>query len=198
MRRTTRVVGARVLKSGRRLLGSKNSNGEEWGELSDNSGGSGGEDEDDDDLTHCKLSGWRPALAVKPEVEEADIGDELPKPKSVGSVRDDDTGVDRMWGSFYRRKRKRMDSKGFDFEGGSGEKMALVDKRLGKNFDRRKKKDSTGQQASVTTHESSACCCYRIAVSWLHELVFLHSEFSFWIREEGQTEVASSFWVSAI
>lgn len=154
MRRTTRVFGARVLRSGRRLwtgpgegkhtrvaaaTAAAASNGEEWIELLDNSqdgGGGGG--------SHCKENGWRLDDDVGLKQQEfavMDIDEKISEPESVGnrnrSLVNQNSSVDRIWGFVYQRKRKRIDSKSSDFEGSSENKIALEDRKYGKQFVRK-------------------------------------------------------------
>ncbi|KAI3757152.1 hypothetical protein L6452_04686 [Arctium lappa] len=153
MRRTTRVFGARVLRSGRRLfttqeelkhmrrppLAVADDADEDWIELLDHGGGGG-------DLEY-KENGWRNSNEGNKnrtdEVSEIDDGEsesgirlgESVDDYSVDRFRDSGDHEDGRWGVVYSRKRKRsviMDS-------GSLEKVSGSDKKYGKKFFRKKK-----------------------------------------------------------
>ncbi|KAJ8568820.1 hypothetical protein K7X08_032451 [Anisodus acutangulus] len=153
MRRTTRVFGARVLRSGRRLLSPPPSecvkrvkHGDEWIGLLDNVGDGGGVD-----ATKYKKNGWhKKDSAPKQEVEQMDIDvvdrkamDE-PEPGTIGS----NNNMLRRWGAVYTRKRKRVDSKRHDSVEGD---VLTEGKRFGKHFVRKKKVKSAYAKGSVST-----------------------------------------------
>ncbi|XAR53484.1 hypothetical protein NMG60_11022056 [Bertholletia excelsa] len=173
MRRTTRVFGARVLRSGRRLWSGPGegkhlraeataaaANGEEWIELLDNSGNHGG----GADEIPCKENGWRHDARMKQDVPTTGIEERKMEAKLVGKA---NSSVDRMWGSVYQRKRKRIDSKGFDLESNCVKKKSAEDRKYGKQFVRKqRRKDKTreicGRQGSVRCRLAavveSSCC----------------------------------------
>ncbi|GFZ14626.1 enhancer of polycomb-like transcription factor protein [Actinidia rufa] len=166
MRKRTRIFGTRVLRSGRRLWSGPGegkhviasadvANGEEWIELLDNSGdgggsgsgsgsGGGGGGGGDDDIQYMENS-WPNDAGLK-QVIVMDIDKKIAEPKLIGNGRLDvanhNSNVNRMWGSVYQSKRKRIVSKSSVFEG-SFEKITLEDWRYGKKYIRqqwRKKK----------------------------------------------------------
>ncbi|MFS7937914.1 putative enhancer of polycomb protein [Helianthus anomalus] len=131
MRRTTRVFGARVLRSGRRLfsgpvvfkhmrrapLAAANV-GDDWIELLDNGGGGGGGE--------CKENGWRNS--------DDDAMINLGRSREVCSVKVVDCDghgrsltENRRWGLVYSRKRTRSESIG----------CGDLDKKFGKKFSRK-------------------------------------------------------------
>lgn len=144
MRRTTRIFGARVLRSGRRLSSpgevKRAKHGDEWIGLLDNVGGGGGVDS-----THkCKKNGWvKKDGGPKQEVDLMNIdvdrkvmdeGEVLEVP--VAEAISPNSNALRRWGAVYTRKRKRVDLK----RDGSGEGEVLTEgRRFGKHFVRKKK-----------------------------------------------------------
>lgn len=147
MRRTTRVFGARVLRSGRRLLSpgdgevKRAKHGDEWIGLLDNVGGGGG---GVDATTKCKKNGWvKKDCGPTQEVEQTDIDidrkavDELevPEARVVENV-SPDSNVVRRWGAVYTRKRKRGDLIRNNTEEG---RVLTEVRRFGKHFVRKKK-----------------------------------------------------------
>ncbi|KAL6989390.1 hypothetical protein U1Q18_015140, partial [Sarracenia purpurea var. burkii] len=153
MRRTTRVFGARVLRSGRRLWSGPGEikhirataaagavNGEEWIELLDNSGDGGGGGGDDDEI-QSKENGWRHNAGSKPEVTVMDIEEKKAENKLLGNVLrssvNQNGSADTMWGSVYQRKRKKIETESSNFYGSSKKKMAFEDRKYGKQFVRK-------------------------------------------------------------
>lgn len=139
MRRTTRIFGTRVLRSGRRLStpgeAKRAKHGDEWIGLLDNVGGGGAAD-----ATRCKKNGWlKKEVALNLEADEMDIDvdsksmDELESPEApVVETISPNSNIDRMWGLVYTRKRKRVAD--------SVKGKVLTDvRRYGKQFVRKKK-----------------------------------------------------------
>ncbi|CAN4104865.1 unnamed protein product [Withania somnifera] len=138
MRRTTRIFGARVLRSGRRLssLGEvkRVKHGDEWIGLLDNVGNGGG---GADATVKCKKNGWvKKDGGPKQEVDLMDIDVdrkvmdepevlEVPVVETISL----NNNVLRRWGLVYTRKRKRVE----------GDVLAAEDRRYGKHFVRKKK-----------------------------------------------------------
>ncbi|XP_057472110.1 uncharacterized protein LOC130760696 [Actinidia eriantha] len=190
MRKRTRIFGTRVLRSGRRLWSGPGegkhvrvstgvANGEEWIELLDNSGEGGGSG---DDIQYME-NGWQNDPGLK-QVTVMDIDKKIAEPKLVGNgpldLSNHNSSVDRMWGSAYQRKRKRIDLKSSNFEGCLEKKITLEDRRYGKKYVRqqwRKKKirescpgplgESCGSRGSARSRlllafvESSSCSSIR-------------------------------------
>lgn len=142
MRRTTRVFGARVLRSGRRLwsapvegkqirataiAGGGAANGEEWIELFENSGDHGGGGSENN--IQQKENGWQRDVGLKQDAMVMEVDEKVVEPEWVRNVHRDHK---RMWGSVYKRKRK-----GADFEGSCKKKRMLEDKKYGKQFVRK-------------------------------------------------------------
>ncbi|XP_047324665.1 uncharacterized protein LOC124928181 [Impatiens glandulifera] len=124
MRRTTRVFGARVLRSGRRLWSApverkhvrrseSVSNSGQWIELLDNSGGNCRSDEDS---TACLRNGCR---LIEDINMDSDKKSEECKSSKISSLIGN-----KMWGAVYYRKRRRTDSASTNFDGGSRKKRA--------------------------------------------------------------------------
>ncbi|XP_015082749.1 uncharacterized protein LOC107026333 [Solanum pennellii] len=145
MRRTTRIFGTRVLRSGRRLSTSfeakRAKHGDEWIGLLDNVGGGGGAAAD---ATRCKKKGWlKKEVALNLEADEMNIDadsksmdeQETLEAPVVDTV-SPKSYIDRMWGLVYTRKRKRVDLKRHDSVRG---KVLTDVRRYGKQFIRKKK-----------------------------------------------------------
>ncbi|CAK9173930.1 unnamed protein product [Ilex paraguariensis] len=154
MRRSTRVFGARVLRSGRRVWTGPGggevrkhlraeANGEEWVELLDHSGdgGPGG-----GEGIEFKENGWLSNdLDLKQEVTKIDIHEKLKELKSGKRVArpnvTEENSRCRMWGVVYeRRKRKKRDSESnLDFLDDEEMKMRAEEdfRRYGKQFVRK-------------------------------------------------------------
>lgn len=142
MRRTTRIFGARVLRSGRRLSTpgevKRAKHGDEWIGLIDNVGGGGG---GATDATKCKKNGWlKKDGAPKQQADPMDIDvdnkamDEVEAP--VAETISPTSKNHRRWGIVYTRKRKRVDLKKND----SMEGQVLTEvRRFGMHFIRKKK-----------------------------------------------------------
>lgn len=182
MRRTTRVFGARVLRSGRRLwsppvegklirasaaAGGGAANGEEWIELLDNSTDDGDRGGGEAQIRQKKENGWRRDLGLKQDATAMEVDEKVAEPESVRNVGRNNR---RMWGSVYKRKRKGADIVGLDFEGSCKKKKTLEDKRYGKQFVRKQwgrfpcpLDESCGRKSSVRRRvlfavvESSSC-----------------------------------------
>lgn len=179
MRRTTRVFGARVLRSGRRLWsppvegkhirasaaagGGSVANGEEWIEIFDDSGHDGGRD----GQIRQKEKGWRRDVGLKRDALIMEVDEKVAEPELVRNVGRNDS---RMWGSVYKRKRKGADIAGCDFEGTYKKKKILEDKKYGKQFVRKQwgrfpcpLDESCGRKTSVSRRvlfavvETSSC-----------------------------------------
>ncbi|MCD7466582.1 hypothetical protein HAX54_003417 [Datura stramonium] len=142
MRRSTRVFGARVLRSGRRLSTpcdvKRSKHGDEWMGLLDNVGGGGA------DAAKCKKNGWlKKDGAPKQEADPMDIEidkkpmdeEEAPEAPMAETV-SPNSNIHRMWGAVYKRKRKRVNLKMQDSV--EGEELTEV-RRFGKHFVRKKK-----------------------------------------------------------
>ncbi|CAA2998767.1 Hypothetical predicted protein [Olea europaea subsp. europaea] len=149
MRRSTRVFGTRVLRSGRRVCRGPQEGGKykrtidgdtEWIELVDNSGGGGG-----DSGSPCKGStldenengnGKENDLTVETNVKEIEI--------RAGEGAVGETNEDRMYGIVYSKKRKRMELKSTGLS---------EDMRFGKKYARKKwrKKPETSGELQVYT-----------------------------------------------
>ncbi|XP_055823188.1 uncharacterized protein LOC129891746 isoform X2 [Solanum dulcamara] len=152
MRRTTRIFGARVLRSGRRLSTpgevKRAKHGDEWIGLLDNVGGGGGTD-----ASRCKKNGWlKKDVSPKHEAVQMDIDvdskamdepetPEAPVAETISLV----SNIHRMWGIVYTRKRKRVDLKRHDSV--VGEVLTEV-RRFGKHFARKKKVRSANAKDS--------------------------------------------------
>lgn len=145
MRRTTRIFGTRVLRSGRRLSTSfeakRAKHGDEWIGLLDNVGGGGGAAAD---ATRCKKKGWlKKEVALNLEADEMNIdvdSKSMDEQETVEAPVVDTVSpksyIDRMWGLVYTRKRKRVDLKRHDSVRG---KVLTDVMRYGKQFIRKKK-----------------------------------------------------------
>ncbi|KAJ8543480.1 hypothetical protein K7X08_006003 [Anisodus acutangulus] len=148
MRRTTRVFGARVLRSGRRLSSppsefvKRSKHGDDWIGLLDNVGGGGG---GADATKYNKKNGWlKKDTAPKQEKsDQMDIDivdrktmDELEPETPVAETISPNNNMLRRWGAVYTRKRKRADSKRHDSVQGD---VLTEGKRFGKHFVRKKK-----------------------------------------------------------
>ncbi|XP_052184626.1 uncharacterized protein LOC127796506 [Diospyros lotus] len=139
MKRTTRIFGARVLRSGKRLCSEPGErkrmraaappaacaeDGSEWIELLDNSGSGGG----DDNETLSKENGWQRDGASKPNATVMDTDKKVAEPKSgrnkVGTCR-----------NVYSRKRKRIDAKNSELDCGS------EDRKYGIHFSRKQRRN---------------------------------------------------------
>ncbi|CAN4103405.1 unnamed protein product [Withania somnifera] len=136
MRRTTRIFGTRVLRSGRRLSSpgevKRAKHGDEWIGLLDNVGGGGAVDA----TTKCKKNGWvKKDGGLKQDADLMDIDVdrkvvdepevlEVPMEETISP----DSNVLRRWGAVYTRKRKRVE----------GDALA-EGRRFGKHFVRKKK-----------------------------------------------------------
>ncbi|XP_076947964.1 uncharacterized protein LOC143620058 [Bidens hawaiensis] len=134
MRRTTRVFGARVLRSGRRLFPTQDVNKhmkrpplaaadveDDWIDLLDHGGhGGGGGD------VGLKDNGWRNSNGEDKEIDDGVIKLGKSKGNEINSDVEIGTGNNR-WGVVYSRKRKRTESIG----GGN------LDKKFGKKFSRK-------------------------------------------------------------
>ncbi|OIT00094.1 PREDICTED: uncharacterized protein LOC109228665 [Nicotiana attenuata] len=135
MRRTTRVFGARVLRSGRRLCTpgeevKRAKHGNEWIELLDNVGRDGG----GGGATKYKENGWlKKDSALKQETnQEMDIDVEskaTAEPEAL--IISPNSNSFRRWGTVYTRKRRRHES-------GKGDTVT-ESKRFGKHFVRKKR-----------------------------------------------------------
>lgn len=159
MRRTTRVFGARVLRSGRRLFTTQEElkhmrrpplavadADEDWIELLDHGGVGGGGGGGD---LEYKENGWRNLDEENKnrtdEVSDIDDGEPESEIKLWESMEVDsvdrfcDSGdpatETRRWGVLYSRKRKRSVS----MDSGGLEKVSSSDKKYGKKFFRKKK-----------------------------------------------------------
>lgn len=136
MRRTTRVFGARVLRSGRRLWTpgeevKRAKHGNEWIELLDNVGRDGG---GGGGATKYKENGWlKKDSAPKQDTnQETDIDVEtkaMAEPETP--IINPNSNSFRRWGTVYTRKRKRHES-------GKGDTVT-EGKRFGKHFVRKKR-----------------------------------------------------------
>lgn len=138
MRRSTRVFGARVLRSGRRLWTEpgdvkymKRIDGIEWIELLAHSGDGGG------GATQRKERGRHGNdVFSKNEVTGMDVEEKLTKKVVLeGLVADNFVG--RRWGIVYTRKRKKVDSSVDELSVNVTKKRNLNDKRFGKQFSRK-------------------------------------------------------------
>ncbi|CAI9091310.1 OLC1v1026302C1 [Oldenlandia corymbosa var. corymbosa] len=148
MRRSTRVFGARVLRSGRRLWSVKNNNAE-WIELLDNSRDGGG------DATKRKERGRQGNYAVPEQnIRDMDVDKKVVEPISENVVPEAvvaNNHVGRRWGIVYTRKRKKVDSGVADILP-SGDK-----KRFGKHFSRKKLKKKVEQKVPFKACHSDVC-----------------------------------------
>nr|GMD31956.1 uncharacterized protein LOC109155733 [Ipomoea batatas] len=140
MRRTTRVFGARVLRSGRRLWTQvegkhlRAGNGEKLIGILENGGVRGGAE-----VPQCKENGWHENDAFsKQQVTKMEVDSnlesravELELERHAGEAVNENANVGRRWGAVYRRKRKYM------VEGYDSENKALEDRRFGKHFVRK-------------------------------------------------------------
>lgn len=128
MRRNTRVFGARVLRSGRKLWTGKHSktgDGEDWVGLLDDSVNGGG------DAVQSKENGVRQGedVALKGD-ESVDFGNgEEDSREPDDDVVEIGQNVDKMWGAFYTRKRKRVKN--------SKVSSSSADRMYGKQFSRK-------------------------------------------------------------
>lgn len=134
MRRTTRVFGARVLRSGRRVFSASNerkhpktTNGVEWIDVPHTSGGG----------SNGKEHGWHQnGVPEKQEVTDMDIEEEGGESQPGKHVHDgsilDSGGI-----NVYTRKRKKVDFKCFDVSVGDEKTDNLEDKRFEKTYSRR-------------------------------------------------------------
>lgn len=157
MRRTTRVFGARVLRSGRRLWTgtgtgtgtgdgkyTKSANGDEWIELLENSGdGGGGANQRKERGRHGNEA------ASKQEVRGMDVDVKVVKsaPEKVlhdGLVAENHVG--KRWGVVYTRKRKSVDSSLVESSDNGSKKRKIDDKRYGKQFFRKQWRKKTIQR----------------------------------------------------
>ncbi|XP_024968902.1 uncharacterized protein LOC112508502 isoform X2 [Cynara cardunculus var. scolymus] len=161
MRRTTRVFGARVLRSGRRLFTTQEElkhlrrpplavadAGDDWIELLDHHGGGGGGGGRD---LEFKENGWRNSNEENKngndEVSDIDDGEPETEIKLGESLEVDSVDVfcdsgdheneNRRWGVVYSRKRKRSVS----VDSGSLEKVSSSDKKYGKKFFRKQSRN---------------------------------------------------------
>lgn len=140
MRRTTRVFGARVLRSGRRLWTQvegkhlRAGNGEKLIGILENGGVRGGAE-----VPQCKENGWHEndafskqqvtKMEVDSNLESREVEPELER--HAGEAVNENANVGRRWGAVYRRKRKYM------VEGYDSQNKALEDRRFGKHFVRK-------------------------------------------------------------
>lgn len=200
MRRTTRVFGARVLRSGRRLWTGpaegkyiKSANGDEWIELLENSGDGGGS-------TNQRKERGRHGneAAAKHEVRGMDVDVKVVEsaPKKVlheGLVAENHVG--ERWGVVYTRKRKSVDSNLVESSDNGNKKRDIDDKRYGKQFFRKQWRKKTRQRelsepgdsnvALVALEEpldnarcpslsvvfDSSCCSWYMATSFLNSVL---------------------------
>ncbi|GFZ06022.1 enhancer of polycomb-like transcription factor protein [Actinidia rufa] len=152
MRRSMRVFGARVLRSGRRLSGPS--------ELLGNYG---------DNEVKSKENGWRRDTGLKEKATVVDIDEKKAEPKKGknvgrGSVKHK-SSEDKMLGFVYQRKRKRLDSKNSHFDGGLEKKRALEDRKYGKQFIRKQSRNTRiGESNSCPVAESSVRRVFSAAV----------------------------------
>ncbi|XP_059665972.1 uncharacterized protein LOC132311854 isoform X2 [Cornus florida] len=158
MRRTTRVFGARVLRSGRRLWSAgaveakhmRAADGDEWAEILDNSGDGG-------DASLCKENGWHDTGFKH---EEMDVDEKIGEPISgksapKGSVNSNCVNR-RRWGSVYQRKRKTTDTKSPELSGPCEKKRALGNRRYGNQFTRKQWRKKTEESPVAETSYSNA------------------------------------------
>lgn len=140
MRRTTRVFGARVLRSGRRLWTQvegkhlRAANGDKLIGLLANAdvGGGGG-------VPKCKENGWHKNDAFsKQQVTKMEVDSNLESravepelERHAGEAVNENANVGGRWGAVYRRKRKCR-AEAYDCEN-----KALEDRRFGKHFVRK-------------------------------------------------------------
>ncbi|GFS43019.1 enhancer of polycomb-like transcription factor protein [Actinidia rufa] len=138
MRRSTRVFGARVLRSGRRL----------WCGPSELLGNYG------DNEVKSRENGWRRDTGLKEKVTVMDIDEKKAEPKKGKNVGrglvKNKSSEDKMLGFVYQRKRKWLDSKNSHFDGVLEKKRALEDRKYGKQFVRK-------QSRSKRIGESNSC-----------------------------------------
>ncbi|KAL3523637.1 hypothetical protein ACH5RR_016471 [Cinchona calisaya] len=157
MRRTTRVFGARVLRSGRRLWTGpgngkyiKSTNRDEWIELLEISGDGGGS------ASQRKERGRHGNdVAPKLEVMRMDVDEKLVESASKKVAHEGllaDKFVGRRWGVVYTRKRKKMESSVAESSVNANKKRNLDDKRFGKKYFRK-------QWRKKITHPELAKAC---------------------------------------
>ncbi|XP_027111354.1 uncharacterized protein [Coffea arabica] len=152
MRRTTRVFGARVLRSGRRLWTgtgtgdgkyTKSANGDEWIELLENSGdGGGGANQRKERGRHGNEA------AAKQEVRGMDVDVKVVKSapeKVLHEGLDAENHVGKRWGVVYTRKRKCVDSSLVESSANGNKKRSIDDKRYGRQFFRKQWRKKTIQ-----------------------------------------------------
>ncbi|PSR98774.1 Enhancer of polycomb like [Actinidia chinensis var. chinensis] len=153
MRRSTRVFGARVLRSGRRL----------WCGPSELLGNYG------DNEVKSRENGWRRDTGLKEKVTVMDIDEKKAEPKKGKNVGrglvKNKSSEDKMLGFVYQRKRKWLDSKNSHFDGVLEKKGALEDRKYGKQFVRKQSRNKRiGESNSCPVAESSVGRVFSAAV----------------------------------
>lgn len=148
MRRSTRVFGARVLRSGRRLWSGpgdgkymKNTNEDEWIELLKNSGDGGGVPRKERGRHGSDAAPKQDVTAM--DVDEKAVESSPAKVVHEGVVADNHVG--RRWGVVYTRRRKKVDSTLVESSVNGNKKRKIDDKRFGKQFYRKQWRKKTGQ-----------------------------------------------------
>ncbi|KAF8395361.1 hypothetical protein HHK36_019307 [Tetracentron sinense] len=155
MRRSTRVfaktvvkdaVGARVLRSGRRLWSESGDgklirgvDGDEWFLLLNNSG-------DSVEVPRCKSNGWSEEFReLKVDIMDVDGEIELQEESVNRGNGVFDSSVDRMYGVVYHRKRTRFSLQKFDLS----ENRGLKDRMYGIPFVRKQRRKKQRMGSSV-------------------------------------------------
>ncbi|XP_060186930.1 uncharacterized protein LOC132616510 [Lycium barbarum] len=179
MRRTTRVFGARVLRSGRRLSSppsecvKRAKHGDEWIGLLESVGDHGGGGA----TTKCKKNGWikKDSVPKQEKADQMDIDvvdrkavDEQEPEAPVAETISPSSNMLRRWGVVYTRKRKRHVSVEGD--------VLTEDKRFGKHFVRKKKVKSAYAKDSDLSEDDGV----------LTDIVVVN------------TSYGSSYWVSCL
>ncbi|KAL3520862.1 hypothetical protein ACH5RR_019011 [Cinchona calisaya] len=212
MRRSTRVFGARVLRSGRRLWSGpgdgkymKSTNRDEWIDLLESSGDEGGgvnqHKERNDADPKQEVTGM--------DVDEKIVESATEKVAHQGVVADNHVG--RRWGVVYTRKRKKVDSSLVECSFSGNKKRNIDDKRFGKHFFRKQWRKKTRQTELAEAWDSNVgvvapeesldnARCHSLMIvfdsscsSWYFVACFLNSVLSYMSRARIDLQHLSAF-----